>query len=67
LPEGRMARRLERECARPGLAGCSGCLRALNKVRDILDLSIASSFLSLGCFSSLLLDLFITWMLFFLW
>jgi hypothetical protein len=66
LPEGRMARRLERECARPGLAGCSGCLRALNKVRDILDLSIASSFLSLGCFSSLLLDVFITWMLFFL-
>ncbi|KAK3129116.1 hypothetical protein QOZ80_6BG0471730 [Eleusine coracana subsp. coracana] len=31
-PEGRMARRLERECARPGLAGCSGCLRALNKL-----------------------------------
>ncbi|WVZ80874.1 hypothetical protein U9M48_028315 [Paspalum notatum var. saurae] len=32
LPEGRMARRLERECALPGLAGCSRCLRALNKL-----------------------------------
>ncbi|TVU11349.1 hypothetical protein EJB05_44931, partial [Eragrostis curvula] len=31
-PEGRMARRLERECARPGIAGCSGCLRAINKL-----------------------------------
>ncbi|KAJ1259379.1 hypothetical protein BS78_10G150000 [Paspalum vaginatum] len=32
LPEGRMARRLERDCALPGLAGCSRCLRALNKL-----------------------------------
>jgi len=31
-PQGRMARRLERDCALPGLAGCSRCLRALNKV-----------------------------------
>ncbi|KAL6639904.1 hypothetical protein ACP70R_022499 [Stipagrostis hirtigluma subsp. patula] len=31
-PAGRMARRLERECALPGLAGCSRCLRALNKL-----------------------------------
>ncbi|KAL6592657.1 hypothetical protein ACP70R_049332 [Stipagrostis hirtigluma subsp. patula] len=31
-PAGRVARRLERECALPGLAGCSRCLRALNKV-----------------------------------
>ncbi|KAE8773717.1 putative GPI-anchored protein [Hordeum vulgare] len=33
LPAGRAARRLERDCARPGLAGCSRCLRALNLVR----------------------------------
>jgi hypothetical protein len=44
LPEGRMARRLQRECGRPGLAGCSGCLRALDKV------PIASSFLFLDAF-----------------
>lgn len=31
-PEGRMARRLERDCAMPGIAGCSKCLRALSKV-----------------------------------
>ncbi|XP_066378117.1 uncharacterized GPI-anchored protein At4g28100-like [Miscanthus floridulus] len=31
-PQGRMARRLERDCALPGLAGCSRCLRALNKL-----------------------------------
>ncbi|RCV21502.1 hypothetical protein SETIT_4G144600v2 [Setaria italica] len=31
-PEGRMARRLERDCALPGIAGCSKCLRALNKL-----------------------------------
>uniref|UniRef100_A0ACD6AMT9 Uncharacterized protein n=1 Tax=Avena sativa TaxID=4498 RepID=A0ACD6AMT9_AVESA len=30
VPAGRAARRLERDCARPGLAGCSRCLRALN-------------------------------------
>jgi hypothetical protein len=39
-PEGRMARRLERDCALPGIAGCSKCLRALNKV-------ILESFLNL--------------------
>uniref|UniRef100_A0ACD5VBH9 Uncharacterized protein n=1 Tax=Avena sativa TaxID=4498 RepID=A0ACD5VBH9_AVESA len=32
VPAGRAARRLERDCARPGLAGCSRCLRALNLV-----------------------------------
>ncbi|RLM55231.1 putative GPI-anchored protein [Panicum miliaceum] len=31
-PEGRMARRLERDCALPGISGCSRCLRALNKL-----------------------------------
>ncbi|CAL5047665.1 unnamed protein product [Urochloa decumbens] len=31
-PEGRMARRLQRDCALPGIAGCSKCLRALNKL-----------------------------------
>nr|CAB3467974.1 unnamed protein product [Digitaria exilis] len=31
-PEGRMARRLERDCALPGIEGCSKCLRALNKL-----------------------------------
>ncbi|OEL29174.1 hypothetical protein BAE44_0009807 [Dichanthelium oligosanthes] len=31
-PEGRMARRLERDCALPGIDGCSRCLRALNKL-----------------------------------
>ncbi|XP_062227597.1 uncharacterized GPI-anchored protein At4g28100-like [Phragmites australis] len=31
-PAGRAARRLERDCAQPGLAGCSRCLRALNKL-----------------------------------
>ncbi|KAF8657454.1 hypothetical protein HU200_060015 [Digitaria exilis] len=31
-PEGRMARRLERDCAVPGIEGCSKCLRALNKL-----------------------------------
>ncbi|XP_003563886.1 uncharacterized GPI-anchored protein At4g28100 [Brachypodium distachyon] len=30
VPSGRAARRLERDCARPGLAACSRCLRALN-------------------------------------
>uniref|UniRef100_A0ACD5ZUD4 Uncharacterized protein n=1 Tax=Avena sativa TaxID=4498 RepID=A0ACD5ZUD4_AVESA len=30
VPAGRAARRLERDCAQPGLAGCSRCLRALN-------------------------------------
>lgn len=31
-PQDRMARRLERDCALPGLAGCSRCLRALSKL-----------------------------------
>ncbi|CAN6216963.1 unnamed protein product [Urochloa humidicola] len=31
-PEGRMARRLQRDCALQGIAGCSKCLRALNKL-----------------------------------
>uniref|UniRef100_A0A0E0AA01 SPARK domain-containing protein n=1 Tax=Oryza glumipatula TaxID=40148 RepID=A0A0E0AA01_9ORYZ len=30
-PAGRAARRLEKACSRPGLAGCSRCLRALNQ------------------------------------
>ncbi|CAM0912095.1 unnamed protein product [Alopecurus aequalis] len=30
VPAGSAARRLERDCTRPGLAGCSRCLRALN-------------------------------------
>jgi len=38
-PEGRMARRLERDCALPGISGCSRCLRALNKVTDTRELS----------------------------
>ncbi|XP_052158134.1 uncharacterized GPI-anchored protein At4g28100-like [Oryza glaberrima] len=31
-PAGRAARRLEKACSRPGLAGCSRCLRALNQL-----------------------------------
>lgn len=31
-PSGRAARRLERDCARPGLAGCSRCLRTFNQL-----------------------------------
>uniref|UniRef100_A0A0E0LBX3 Uncharacterized protein n=1 Tax=Oryza punctata TaxID=4537 RepID=A0A0E0LBX3_ORYPU len=33
-PAGRAARRLERECSRQGLAGCSRCLRALNQLNS---------------------------------
>ncbi|KAG1342716.1 putative GPI-anchored protein [Cocos nucifera] len=29
-----VARRLERDCSRPGLAGCSRCLRALNQMNN---------------------------------
>ncbi|XP_040381267.1 uncharacterized GPI-anchored protein At4g28100-like isoform X2 [Oryza brachyantha] len=42
-PAGRAARRLERECSRPGLAGCSRCLRALNKVTGRNATSAANS------------------------
>ncbi|RZS16827.1 hypothetical protein BHM03_00048884 [Ensete ventricosum] len=32
LPAGDAGRRLERDCARPGFAGCTRCLRTLNQV-----------------------------------
>ena len=50
-PEGRMARRLERDCALPGISGCSRCLRALNKV------SFLYFFPWIGCFLSAALDM----------
>nr|BAD45779.1 hypothetical protein [Oryza sativa Japonica Group] len=35
-PAGRAARRLEKACSRPGLAGCSRCLRALNQTASTM-------------------------------
>ncbi|KAF0901361.1 hypothetical protein E2562_000244 [Oryza meyeriana var. granulata] len=42
-PAGRAARRLERECSRPGLAGCSRCLRALNQLANTTAGRVATS------------------------
>lgn len=48
LPAGRAARRLERDCARPGLAGCSRCLRALNLLNAIGEKNATSAKASHG-------------------
>jgi hypothetical protein len=37
VPAAAAARRLEKDCARPGVPGCSKCLRALTTVRSIED------------------------------